>query len=1279
MKILHTADWHIGPQPGPMVNGRNVRADKTLACVDELISRAALLAPDLTIIAGDIFHVSKTWSERGISEVQDAIERIEKLSRIAPVVAIQGTLNHDGSQHYEMLTRYFANNPNVHIYTKPGMNVIEALDGTRVAICALPGFDRGYWRAQNPGVDRIEENLAFSSALNDMIIGMRAMAMEHPDAVSILVGHYTVEGCNTESGQTMMFSQFEPTVSMKTLEAADFDLACFGHIHRPQPLGCGAFYSGAVNALNFNDEGQPRGFYVHEVTRHAIISSTLQQLRPQKFKTIHMTEDDIRDFNLTGVMPQVDDLDDAIVRVIYDCTEEQHKALNHAQMEKTLTNAGAMWVQEITPRNISVSVNKNALTTENDPEANLREYLSSNNIPPEDIEAIMPLARDIINLVMADGHSDKANGLFIPVEISVTNYRNYREETFCFDDVRFCTINGQNGVGKSSLFMDAVYDALFEEPREGDLTGWISNAPDARSGAIKFTFRVGEHLWRVSRTRVKSGKATLNLSEMVDGEWQDRSCEKLRDTQEVVERVLGMDGQTLRACALIMQDQYGLFLQASKEERMQILSDILGLGIYEQMAGEASERAADANREVRTLHARKKELADQLPDMNNLDLQLAAADATIAGLDDGIRICSGHIESQNAAIASAESALALWSERVRRRETIEAEISRYREQRQAAAQRMTEMQSIIDHQADIVRGAEQYRKAVSERDALKDKLTEFTVLKAERAGFENSVKTNEANARMLGQQIDTANLTIERIQRTLASRPELEQQVKEYERISAEIEAADKASAEYIKADRECDIIKASLTNAKADARAAYNQRKVEISALRSRVAMLENSGCPNTENATCRFLADANEAKAKLPNAEKAHAEATEASTQTIKALEANLAAQEAVRDAVVTVPNETLAAMRARQKELSMASAMLSQMERYQQDLESAQASVKDMTEKQSVMIYDAETAKSEIEKLDAKIAPQQEIVEAHQKAFDEAARLKPYADKEYQLAGARDRLEAASERVAELDGQIKDAEERHAACQKEIESSGDVVGALQKYKEELANLKASLDDANRRRDMALGNRAGIKQQIEQANAIKASMDSIAQEINGKAVVAAQCDLLKQAFGSNGIPHNITRSIIPIFEATASNILGQMSRGRMSVELVTEKVLKSNSKKEVTTLDVVINDAGTGRLPYLSRSGGERVKAALSVILALAEVMKNKLGVQLGFLFLDEPPFLDGDGVRAYVEALEAIRQRYTDMRIMAITHDEAMKSMFPQSVTVTKDESGSHAALE
>ena len=63
--------------------------------------------------------------------------------------------------------------------------------------------------------------------------------------------------------------------------------------------------------------------------------------------------------------------------------------------------------------------------------------------------------------------------------------------------------------------------------------------------------------------------------------------------------ILGMDSLTLRSCALIMQDQYGLFLQADKESRMNILGNILGLGIYGDMENIARNKATEINREIR--------------------------------------------------------------------------------------------------------------------------------------------------------------------------------------------------------------------------------------------------------------------------------------------------------------------------------------------------------------------------------------------------------------------------------------------------------------------------------------------------------------------------------------------------------------------------------------------------------------------------------------------------------------------------------------------------------
>lgn len=55
-------------------------------------------------------------------------------------------------------------------------------------------------------------------------------------------------------------------------------------------------------------------------------------------------------------------------------------------------------------------------------------------------------------------------------------------------------------------------------------------------------------------------------------------------------------------------------------------------------------------------------------------------------------------------------------------------------------------------------------------------------------------------------------------------------------------------------------------------------------------------------------------------------------------------------------------------------------------------------------------------------------------------------------------------------------------------------------------------------------------------------------------------------------------------------------------------------------------------------------------------------------------EPPFLDDEGAQAYVDALETIRDRYSDVKIMAITHDDAMKARFGQAVTVIKTDDGS-----
>ncbi len=291
------------------------------------------------------------------------------------------------------------------------------------------------------------------------------------------------------------------------------------------------------------------------------------------------------------------------------------------------------------------------------------------------------------------------------------------------------------------------------------------------------------------------------------------------------------------------------------------------------------------------------------------------------------------------------------------------------------------------------------------------------------------------------------------------------------------------------------------------------------------------------------------------------------------------------------------------------------------------------------------------------------QKQIVEARQ-----------WLDKEKHLPIAKEQKVIATQRVLELTEEIETIEAEILAARAELEiEQNKTVGKeelqmqVNSVESEIRSLQAEVQSTT----MTLG---GLKKQAEQIEKKLAEAAEMQKQINEMGGKAAGYEELKKAFSQDGIPHNIIRSIIPILEATATNILGQMSQGLMSVEFVTEKVLKSNSKKEVTTLDIIVNDSDTGRLPYMSRSGGERVKAALSVILALSEIKSSKAGIQLGFLFIDEPPFLDAPGVQAYCDALEAIQIRYPHLKVMAITHDPAMKSRFPQSIDVVKTPEGS-----
>ena len=1284
IRILHTGDLHIGNFPGPEKNGENARYLDICKCLDALVEGAREQKPGIAVIAGDIFHQARVWSDRGLKEQQTAVKFLRELSAICPVVVMRGTPNHDSEQQFEMLKTAFEGNGEVKIITEP--QVVEVFSGAYgwVQVACLPGFDRGYYRAQHPGLSKEEENEVFTKAIADMIIGLKAQCKASTPAV--LVSHYTITGCNMESGQTAFFSQFEPVVYPDTLAAADFDLVCFGHIHRPQQLeGCkNTFYCGAISQLNFNDEGQERGYWIHDIDGSGEVKSTFQQLPTRQHKTLRLNDEDVAgittgELEVADFLDRADDLNGKIVRVLYDCTDEHNKAFNHAVFENMLYAAGAFWVQEITPQKITITVDRRSMDADGTPESNLADYLAEKEFTPERIGELVELARPLIAEATEKATQERHTGLFVPVEIEVKNYRNYREEKFSFDGIRFCTINGSNGVGKSSLFMDAMLDALYEEPREGELTGWICNDPEARSGAIKFTFKLGDRLYRVTRTRQKSGKATLNIAEYVEGEWVDRSKEKFKDTQQEIINIIGMDSLTLKACALIMQDQYGLFLQADKEARMNILGSILGLGIYGDMEELAANRATDTNRTIRSLADKADTLTAGLPGSEELAAEIEAAEAQRKGLLEQAESKTAEVDTLKVKLNTQLEAAARVMKLNSKITTLTAQQASKEAAKTAQVATITAAETILAAEPEITAGVAHYKTLLErEKELIKGKAA-YDSLATRKQQIESAITLAESAAKDNRQK--KAAITLMKIgplAQAIERAAELTEKHQQYEAATAQLAELEKLLPEFTAARDNLTTWQAEAERTERDYREAKTRLEGRIASLKGKVELLKDSGCPAPDNATCKFLADALAARDALPGEEAALASLEEEYGKLRQTNADALSAAQQAFDDKKHVPEE-IDALRASLRLLEAAERDYNNLEAQRSELALLEERAAEF--EKSVADAEATAAKGRAEL--AEVEQQLEQAAAYSRDYDELQRTllaeSRWLDKEKQLPVAREQKAAAAQRILELGSELTEIGEEIREARAELADEQSKTVGREELQAQVDAAEAEVKAVQKQAQELSLRIGGLQAKLGQIRLARKQAAELQEQMNELGGKAAGYEELKKAFSQDGIPHNIIRSIIPVFEATATNILGQMSQGRMSVEFVTEKVLKSNSKKEVTTLDIIINDSDTGRLPYMSRSGGERVKAALSVILALSEIKSSKAGVQLGFLFIDEPPFLDAPGVQAYCDALEAIQQRYGDLKVMAITHDPAMKSRFPQSVDVVKTPEGSKVIYE
>lgn len=1273
MKILHTADWHIGQFKGPVVDGVNLRSQDTIKCLEYMVEVAQKEKPDIVCISGDIFHQEQIGPVRYSDEMIHATNIITALAHFASyVIVMRGTPNHDGSGQFRVLKRMLLNVNNVCVVTEPFVIKTRYAD-----IACIPGFDKQEFRAKFPGLSADEENLAWTKYISDMVFALRAECEKTP----ILMAHYTVPGCNMESGQTSFFTNFEPVIPREALIAARYEAVLLGHIHRPQIIEGfdNVFYSGAINAMNFNDEGQDRGFWIHEFNEKGTLVKGHRYTTPyRQFRTITWDPDEVGDYIREGAMYLhrtgiSEDVTDKIVRVRYSCTSEQKKALNIPLLQKNLYELGAFYVADIEAESTIDITNRGLLSEESDPRLNLKKWLEEKTFKNPD--KIVELAEPIIAEAMKQSTTAEIHGVFKPVSISVRNYRNYKEENFDFSDISFCTINGVNGAGKSSLFMDAIVDCLFEETREGDCKAWIRGTEDARSGSIEFIFDIGEKRFRVVRTRTKSGKPTLNLSQYQkeSADWMNLSKERIIDTQAEIEKLLGMDSMTFRSCALIMQDQYGLFLQAKKDERIAILGNLLGLGIYGVMELDSKKKLFEQRKELASKKEAVRIKTDFIKSKGDPESELQKAEEDIQQLNKDIEDLSdtqGQLLNKHAQIEKAEQECRKASEELddchKRRRSISDEIS-------SKTQILENCNAALESANEVREKAAEYKQLSEQIIELEKDVLNHDNAKRNLAGYNADIQNcqniiNDAKRR----NNDIANL-IEQLKAELPDN--LEEKLTELAQARTQCEELQEKRHLTSVAEQELQQIRATYSQRISEAENRRKYRLDRISEIRQQEEFMKNSGCPDIDRASCRFLAKAIDDVKSLPE-EADHLEKCEEEIAVLRIKRDEEISKKQDEICIIGYDAERLELLIRKARALVKYENLKKDAEK--KKLEIARLETEKNTNSKTIGQYEEILLELNIKAQKATdiVAALSDSVIKHDDAVCKRNSVAHFADQEKELPVYEERKQHIDKRLTELyrerskedanelvlHNNLREAEIKLEELRKDIEGSE----ALEEVERRLKSTKETLEKAQIQKGV-------LTQRVEDVEAMRSE---IALLNKGIAVAAEKADCyeaLKQAFSQDGVPHQIIRNIIPHITDTTNNILGQMTGGTMGVEFVMERTVKGKDGDKAT-LDVMINEYGKTTLPYASKSGGEKVKASLAVILALSEIKATAAGIQLGMLFIDEPPFLDDEGAQAYVDALETIRDRYSDVKIMAITHDDAMKARFGQAVTVIKTDDGS-----
>ncbi|WP_433427909.1 AAA family ATPase [Nonomuraea sp. CA-141351] len=798
-----------------------------------------------------------------------------------------------------------------------------------------------------------------------------------------------------------------------------------------------------------------------------------------------------------------------------------------------------------------------------------------------------------------------------PLLLHLDHFGSFREPvTVDFSDTEYFALVGPTGAGKSTI-IDAICFALYGTVPRWGREGAVAHAlaPSVSAGKVAMVFDSDGRRYGVVRAMVRDAKGAVRTKEArldeLDGaaplgQAFDAVVKPIAEGENVTpeaQRVTGLEYRFFTQCVVLPQGRFAEFLHAAPRERQDLLVQLLDADVYErirQSAAREEEAAKQAASFARDQLAKlsgateeaERELSERLAALRRLAETIGADLDLLRARDGDIR----RAEQERAAVAERQSVLSSLR--------MPAAVANLAAARRAAAE------SVETLAADVARLEADEHEAYEALAALGDRGAPRAALAA-----------LDARERLQGEA------TRARAAATSAA-------------ASLEGLAAERAAAEQALAAAETR--RERLRDAHA---AAHLLNRLAVGepcpVCRHPVAELPQHEPPADMRTADRALAGARE-RAQRAGAAQAKAETSMSMLATQAArLESELAALPAPGDRA-----ELEARLAAIAKADQLATQTRTAVRAARGRLEQARAAAEQVERQTESAWRTLEAARDRLLVSGAQDDPPPPLArEDLHRAWTE-------------LLGWRDRAaQAARTALAEREEQLAQARDRLAADHRRLAERLAEQGVVTQRDASPDQLGAAVAAAVARADSALDR---LKEERKRA----ADLEGQVAQKEHEAKVAHELALRLRA---NAFERWLCAEALAVLVASASDTLRELSDGQYELALADK------------TGDIEVIDYGEAGMRRSARtlSGGETFQAALALALALSGAVARRLDS----IFLDEgfgtldPATLDT--VATTLERLAAGQERM----IGVVTHVPALADRVPVRFEVRRDGKGSH----